>query len=155
VLLVGIPAAVAACTFVYTSLRPQPEKEVIIPATDMWTSDAVNMAPANSARAGLVLNQPPYEKKGNSATYRVVLHSAGEYQLLVEYAAATVRPLHVEVNGVCSKLVAADKVSGDWDNAHVRWDNAGKVRLKRGDNFIRFYTDDWFPHLKTIKLLRL
>lgn len=156
VLVVGLPAALAACTFIYTSLRPpEPEKEVIIPAADMWSSDKVNVAPTNSCYAGLVLNQPPYEIKGNSATYRVVLRSAGRYQLFIEYAAMEPRPLKVEVNGVLTPRIAADQVSGGWCNYQLRWDTAGEVPLRRGDNYLRLYTEDYFPHLKTIKLLRL
>lgn len=155
VLVVGVPAALAALTFVYTSLRPEPQKAVVIPATDMWSSEKVNAGRADMCYAGLVLNQPPYEGKGNSATYRIPLRSSGRYQLLIEYAAEKARPLKVEVNGASTSLKAADQISGGWCNTQLRWDTAGEVILRRGDNDIRLYTEEFFPHLKTIKLLPL
>jgi hypothetical protein len=155
-IVVGIPAALAAWTFIYTTLWPEPDRVILIPATEFWTQEKVNVAPTNHAcYAGLVLNQPPYQANGNSATYRVALRSSGRYQLLVEYAAEAARPIKVEVNGVLMPFTAAGDVSGKWCNTHVRWDNAGEMNLKNGENFIRLYTEGVFPHLKTIKLVRL
>jgi hypothetical protein len=140
------------------SLRFCPgEESIVVDAADFWDQENVNVAPANDeCYAGLVLNQPPYEAPGNSATYKVSLKVGGRFRLLIQYAALESRPLNVDVNEKKKVLIgAASGTSGSWCNTHLRWDKAGEVQLSKGDNFIRLYTDGFFPHLKTIKFSRI
>jgi len=135
---------------------PGEESIVVVDAANFVDQENVNVGSANECWAGLVLNQPPYEAPGNSATYKVSLKVGGRFQLSIQYAAAESRPLNVDVNKKKKVLTgAASGISGSWCNTDLRWDKAGELQLSKGDNFIRLYTDGFFPHLKTIKFSRI
>lgn len=155
IIIIGVPAAFAALTFIYVTLWPIAEPIIIVKASDFWTGENVNIGPANGCRDNLVYNQAPYTGSGNSVTYRIGLKSSGRYQLFVEYAAEVARPVEVAVNSQSIFSGALRNVSGSWCFHQARWDNVGLIELKKGENFIRFSTSDLFPHFKTLKLVLL
>jgi hypothetical protein len=153
-LLTGIPALFAGATYVYSKVWPEPEYVFSKEASDFLVVTNVNTGKFGQCPHNLVYNQPPYEATPmNAAEYRFAATRAGRYRMLIEYAADEPRPVNIEIN---KSLVARDvlkSISKSW--CLTRWEEVGEFELRRGNNFVRIYRESVFPHLRTIKLVRL
>ncbi len=76
----------------------------------------------------------------------------GKYRLLIEYAADEERPVSIEINNKQVKAGALKALTKDW--CLTRWEDVGDFELKRGNNFVRIYRDNVFPHIRTVRLVR-
>jgi hypothetical protein len=156
---VGIPALYAALTFLSERVWPEPDLVVVILAKDFLRGSGVNTTAPAPCYEGLLLNEPPYAHQPNAVEYRAFLKREGKYSLLIEYAAAESRPVTIQVNtskfeNALAKTTVEHGEFEGWCNNHARWENVGVVTMKRGANLIRISRPDYFPHLKTLKLVR-
>jgi hypothetical protein len=92
---------------------------------------------------------PPY-----SATYQMNVPDEGAYELAIRYAAAQPRPVIVSVNGQPVGRACERPTGGD-SALYQRWGLAGRLRLSRGPLQIALSSDQPFPVLSFLRLVRL
>lgn len=116
---------------------------------------ATNVEPGVVCRNGLVYNAPPYALVPNWGEWALNVPAAGRYVLSVEYAAADSRPVDVRVNTALVYSGAVAGVTGGWCNSDARWAEVGEVSLAAGANTLRLESAGVFPHLRSIRLVRV
>jgi hypothetical protein len=98
-------------------------------------------------------NAPPYLPRANLAEYDFTASAGGRYRLEVEYAAAESRPVEISLNGVVVNAAGLAQVTGGWSDESQQWAAQGDVTLKPGLNTLRFKRDNYFPHIRSIRLV--
>ena len=96
------------------------------------------------------------DKKGglNYAEYDVELPEAGEYLVLLKYAAMAVRVASMKLNGQTVNSAIMTKTTGSWDVKTARWFNEGLVKFPQGKSVLRLEKTGVFSHLATIRIAR-
>ncbi len=96
------------------------------------------------------------DKKGglNYAEYDVELPEAGEYLVLLKYAAMKVRVAAMKLNGQAVNSSIMSKTTGSWDPKTARWFNEGLVKFPQGKSVLRLEKSGVFSHLTTIRIAR-
>ncbi len=96
------------------------------------------------------------DKKGglNYAEYDVELPEAGEYLVLLKYAAMAVRVASMKLNGQTVNSGIMSKTTGSWDVKTARWFNEGLVKFPQGKSVLRLEKTGVFSHLTTIRIAR-
>lgn len=82
-----------------------------------------------------------------SAQYELTVTSPGTYELSIDYAAASPRPLLVTVNGEQITGNAASSATGGWTEGYRKISKEGTVDLKAGKNKIMLSRNSDFPHV--------
>lgn len=152
-LLVGLPVAWAALTYVVEHVWPDPAAVFIIHARDFVRGNNVNTTAPDPCYQDLLLNEPPYNEQPNSVEFRVSSMASASYDLLIEYAALESRPVVIQVNNLPAVANVLAKTTGSWCNTRTRWENVGTFRINRGANVIKISRDNVFPHIKSLKLV--
>jgi len=92
---------------------------------------------------------PPY-----TASYQMNVPDDGAYELALRYASAQPRPVVVSING--QPVGSACGIATGGDSAlHQRWGLAGRLRLRRGPLEIALSSNQPFPVLSFLRLVRL
>ena len=96
------------------------------------------------------------DKKGglNYAEYDVELPEAGEYLVLLKYAAMTARVAAMKLNGQTVNSGIMSKTTGSWDPKTAQWFNEGLVKFPQGKSVLRLEKNGVFSHLTTIRIAR-
>lgn len=90
--------------------------------------------------------------RSNMVTYRIRAELAGEYDLVILYAAAESRPVELRINAQLVQTQALEATTRGWTNEFREWSPAYRLRLVAGDNDLLIRRDAVFPHLSKIKL---
>lgn len=88
----------------------------------------------------------------NFAEYDVELAEAGEYLVLLRYAAAAQRVAGMKLNGQVVNSAIMSKTTGSWDTKTARWFNEGLVKFPKGKSVLRLEKTGVFSHLTTIRI---
>ena len=128
--------------------------EIAIEAIDFQSS--TNVAVAGSAHGeGFIRTDPKDPYSGTSVEYDITFPNTGRYRLHIKYAAASSRPIEITFN----KKVITDKglreTTGGWGEGSTDWELrwVGAVNAKAGNNKLKLYRKDPFPHIQTIKFV--
>jgi TolB-like protein len=100
----------------------------------------------------VIHNAPPYSKAVNWVDY-VFVADEGLYELWIEYAAAESRPVVIIVNAQTVNSQGLAQTTGGWNLSNQRKVFQNNVMLKDGQNILRLYRNDYFPHIRTIEFL--
>jgi TolB-like protein len=100
----------------------------------------------------VIHNGPPYSSQVNWAEY-LFKAAGGLYELWVEYAAAQPRPVSIYINDSLIKKDGLSEPTGGWYLINQKMLYQSDVILNEGDNNIRLYRGDYFPHIRSIKLI--
>lgn len=182
VLLIALPIAFSAATYIYKRLWPVPEASIKLDAKDFWLLENVNAIRPDLVKGiclyecdkvdqipKMILKAPPFTTPNGeeAATFRVEVRVGGAYQLSIEYAVGKTnyytndkltgsdsapRPVDIKVNEKVVFTNVLRGLSGSW--CLTRWDIVGEIHLKRGLKFIKIYRNSYCPHLKSIRLIR-
>jgi len=90
----------------------------------------------------------------NYAEYDVELPEAGEYLVLLKYAALKARVASMKLNGKAINSGIMSKTTGSWDPKTARWFNEGLVKFPQGKSVLRLERNGTFSHLTTIRIAR-
>ena len=88
----------------------------------------------------------------NFAEYDVELEKAGEYLVLLKYAAKAARPAVMKLGGKVVKQGIMSQTTGSWEPGTARWFNEGLVRFPAGKSVLRLEKTGVFSHLTTIRI---
>jgi TolB-like protein len=123
------------------------------------TIAACNFTAAHNIEVGVlphgddvIHNAPPYSKAVNWVDY-VFVADEGLYELWIEYAAAESRPVVIIVNAQTVNSQGLAQTTGGWNLSNQRKVFQNNVMLKDGQNILRLYRNDYFPHIRTIEFL--
>ena len=94
------------------------------------------------------------DKKGglNFAEYDVELANAGEYLVLLRYAAAAQRVAVMKLDGRVVNSSIMSKTTGSWSTKTARWFNEGLVKFPKGKSVLRLEKVGVFSHLTAIRI---
>ena len=90
----------------------------------------------------------------NYAEYDVELPEAGEYLVLLKYAALAARVASMKLNGKVVGGGIMTRTTGSWNVNTARWFNEGLVKFPRGKSVLRLEKNGVFSHLTTIRIAR-
>ena len=90
----------------------------------------------------------------NFAEYDVELPEAGEYLVLLKYAALKARVASMKLNGKVINSGIMTQTTGSWNPNTARWFNEGLVKFARGKSVLRLEKTGVFSHLTTIRIAR-
>jgi hypothetical protein len=90
----------------------------------------------------------------NYAEYDVELPEAGEYLVLLKYAALAARVASMKLNGKVVGGGIMTRTTGSWNVNTARWFNEGLVTFPRGKSVLRLEKNGVFSHLTTIRIAR-
>jgi len=135
-----------------TTVKPT---TVYLSASEFTNGVGVAMATGEVAGYGNVLMNggPPYADRPNSAEFQFRVPVSGAYQVWAEYAAASPRPVRVDVNGELLTRNGLSASTGCWDASCQQVLKQGEVKLNAGANTLRISRDGGFPHIKGFKFL--
>jgi hypothetical protein len=129
---------------------------IIVQAKNFSRGSGIEIETGGHPEWGLntIHNAPPYEPAVNLAEYNFNA-CARAYRLDVEYAAAESRPVEIYINGKLAIPNGLQATTGGWSDARQRWLSQGEVRLTRGSNTLQFKRNNYFPHIRTFRLVPL
>lgn len=105
--------------------------------------------PPTPQYGNVLMNAPPYQLPGpNAAKFMFNVGVAGLYQLSVKYAAASSRPVTIEINGGVVLQNAMAHSTGCWESECQKLIPQGTVRLQAGLNWMRVATPGNFAHIE-------
>ncbi len=90
----------------------------------------------------------------NYAEYDVELPEAGEYLVLLKYAALKTRVAAMKLNGKAINTSIMTQTTGSWDPNTARWFNEGLVKFPQGKSVLRLEKSGVFSHLTAIRIAR-
>jgi hypothetical protein len=142
------PAKGDACRVLLPAAAVIPAAESIAPKAEIILIQAIDFDPTLSKNVAvatgintqfgegkIILSYPPGHHE-NKAVWKFKAAAAGQYTLLVEYAAAESRPVSVETNGNLVLASALADTTGGWNIDKQKWFYLGSFKLKAGDNMI-------------------
>ena len=88
----------------------------------------------------------------NFAEYEVELPAAGDYLVLLKYAALKSRVAVMKLNGKVVKPGIMSQTTGSWDPKTANWFNEGLVRFPKGKSVLRLEKSGVFSHLTMIRI---
>jgi hypothetical protein len=94
-------------------------------------------------------------RRANMVKYRVLVETAGEYDLEILYASAESRPVELRVNAQLVENSALQSTTRGWTNEYREWSPAYRVSFVAGNNDLLIRRDDVFPHLSKIRLTQV
>ena len=103
----------------------------------------------------LVHDGPPYGSHSNLVTYDFTIVDSGDYALYVEYAAAVSRPCGIRWNRRPVLTGNLGSVTGFFEEGGQKWERQGVVSAPAGVHTLEIHRAGPFPHLRTIKLVKL
>jgi hypothetical protein len=92
---------------------------------------------------------PPY-----SARYVIETPAEGEYELSIRYASSTPHPVFLAVNGQIVGQACAVATGGS-TNEYLKWSASGRYHLQRGAAVFDLASNNEFPVLHALRLVRL
>ncbi len=90
----------------------------------------------------------------NYAEYDVELPEAGEYLVMLKYAALAARVASMKLDGKVVGGGIMTRTTGSWNVNTARWFNEGLVKFPRGKSVLRLEKNGVFSHLTTIRIAR-
>ncbi len=95
-----------------------------------------------------------HANKGNDFEYDISLKQPGKFFLQIRYAANTVRPCELFINGTLVKKQALDETTGGWYPQNQKWNFEGVYKLQEGKNTLRF-TSKTMAHIDKLRLTQI
>lgn len=130
-------------------LTQQARKTITIPARNFMRSHNIEVGVLPFGE-DIIHNAQPYGHAVNWAEYSFEAEG-GLYELWVEYAAAEPRPIVITVNSQTVNHEGLADTTGGWYLPNQRIVFQNNVTLHGGNNTVRLYRDDYFPHIRTIQ----
>ena len=116
-----------------TPLPTKSQKIITLPANSYVRS--LNVSTSPNYGNNLILNAPPYNARPNAATYEFTA-DGGSYDLWITYAAASLRPVRIIINGETVIQSGLSEITGGWYEENVKRILQGTVNLRDGFNLL-------------------
>ncbi len=103
---------------------------------------------------GVLANARPCNNAINSAEWDFTVSASGSYQMEIEYAALTPRPVNIYINGIRTFMGAIPQTTGGWNNTHLAWRPVGTLGLTVGKPItlrLEGTGAGIFPHIRAIR----
>ena len=134
-----------------SSSTPLPCKEMSFSARDY--DSAKNVGVGLYAGYGEVITNNSSTEQENMVEFRFESPTPCKYQLEVEYAAASPRPVDVRLNDSLIAQQVLRVPTGGWGQQHQQWHTAAVLLARRGTNRLRVVRSSVFPHIRGLRLV--
>lgn len=95
-----------------------------------------------------------YANEGNEFEYDISLKQTGNYLIQFRYAAQTVRPCQLFINGTLAQKNALSETTGGWYPQNQKWCVEGIYELQEGKNKIRL-TSKTMAHIDKLRVVHV
>lgn len=127
-----------------------PKGTIIVEAEKTVGGNADKDSNALGKGIGIIYSIKP---ENNVAKYSIDIAQDGEYELELRFASMEKRPVNILVNEALSIKEAAKETTGGWNPEHQTWHSEGKIRLKKGKNFVTIQGVGLLPHIDKFAIL--
>jgi len=128
----------------------RPSGTIELEAEDYARGNVLKDRTGYGAGIGVLVNRG---ETPNFVEHDIEIPASGRYQFEVRYAAAGARPCLLAVNGTTVSTAIAGNVTGSWQPDGQRWEIAGLIDLKAGQNTLRLEQPQFFPHIDKLLLV--
>lgn len=95
-----------------------------------------------------------HASKGNDFEYDISLKQPGKFFLQIRYAAKTMRPCELFINGTLVRKQVLAETTGGWYPQNQKWSVEGVYELQEGKNTLRF-TSKTMAHIDKLRLTQI